>query len=115
MIRGLMIVLCFTSFSLLANSDSTGSQALNSKELLQIKKTFEECVIKNGRLLLKKTTFRDAMKYAPLACSKDLLQAKKYLLKSAFKLDVIDQLVSSIEEGVTINLANDLIKQLEKQ
>ena len=115
MIRGAAVILCFISFSVLASPDSKGSQPLNSKELLEIKKTFEDCVIKNGRLLLKKTTFRDAMEYAPLACRKDLLQAKKYLLNSAFKIDVIDQLVSSIEEGVTINLANDLIKQLEKQ
>jgi hypothetical protein len=98
-----------------ANSDSKDSQPLNSKELLEIKKKFEDCVIKNGRLLLKKTTFRDAMEYAPLACRKELLQAKKYLLNSAFKIEVIDQLVSSIDEGVTIDLANDLIKQLEKQ
>jgi hypothetical protein len=97
-----------------ANSDSNGSQGLNSKELIEIKKTFEDCVIKNGRLLLKKTTFRDAMEFAPLACRKDLLQAKKYLLNSAFKIDVIDQLVNSIEEGVTINLANDLIKILQE-
>ena len=115
MIRWEMVMLSLISFSVFANSDSKSSQPLNSKELVEIKKTFEDCVIKNGRLLLKKTTFRDAMQYAPLACRKDLLQAKKYLLNSAFKIDVINQLVSSIEEGVTIDLANDLIKQLEKQ
>lgn len=115
MIRWAIVTLSLISLSTLANSDSKSSQPLNSKELVQIKKTFEDCVIKNGRLLLKKTTFRDAMEFAPLACRKDLLQAKKFLLNSAFKIDVIDQLVSSIEEGVTIDLANDLIKQLEIQ
>jgi hypothetical protein len=44
-----------------------------------------------------------------------LLQTKKYLLASAFKLEVIDQLVSSIEEGINIDLANLLIDELKRK
>lgn len=102
----------FTGFSAAANQDTSPSQPLNSKELIEIKKIYEKCVFEKGSLILKKSNLRDAMEFAPLACRKNLLQAKKYLLDSAFKIDVIDQLVSSIEEGVKIDLANELIKQM---
>ncbi len=112
--KPIALFMCLVSVSCLANTENKSSQPLNSKELVEIKKNYQQCVIQNGRLLLKKSTFRDAMEFAPLACRKDLLQAKKYLLDSAFKIEVIDQLVSSIEEGVKIDLANDLIAQLPK-
>ncbi len=103
----------FYSASTWAENQSQTSQPLNSQELQQIKKKYETCVFENGRVILANTSFRDAMEYAPLACRKELLQAKKYLLASAFKVDVIDQLVSSIEEGVRIDLAGQLVTQLK--
>ena len=105
-------LLSCVSFLSFANNDKNSSQLLNSKELVEIKEKYESCVLKQGRVLLAKVGFKEAMEYAPLACRKDLLQAKRYLLESAFKIEVIDQLVTSIEEGVKINLANDLIARL---
>jgi hypothetical protein len=96
-----------------ADGASNNGQPLNSEELQLIKKKYETCVFDNGRVILNASNLRDAMEFAPLACRKELLQAKKYLLDSAFKLDVIDQLVSSIEEGVKIDLAGRLVALLK--
>lgn len=113
MVRFLIIALLSCASSMVwANNDKNSSQPLNSKELVEIKGKYEACVLKQGRILLAKVGFQEAMDFAPLACRKDLLQAKRYLLESAFKIEVIDQLVTSIEEGVKINLANDLISRL---
>ncbi|MEP7705043.1 hypothetical protein [Paraglaciecola sp. 25GB23A] len=108
----LTAILCWSTVALADGGNQT-AQTLNSVELQQIKKKYESCVFDNGQIILAHSSFRDAMEYAPMACRKELLQAKKYLLDSAFKLDVIDQLVSSIEEGVRIDLAGRLVAQLK--
>ena len=110
-----LIYLFFLTLSCLslANDKRQSGEPLDSTELKSIKKKYETCVFLNGSTLLNHTSFRDAMEFAPMACRKELLMAKKFLLDSAFKLEVIDQLVSSIEEGVKIDLAGRLIKQLE--
>ena len=110
----LICLACLILSSLsLANEKRQSGDPLSSTELQSIKTTYEACVFLNGSTLLSKTSFRDAMEYAPMACRKELLMAKKFLLDSAFKIEVIDQLVSSIEEGVKIDLAGRLIKQLK--
>lgn len=95
-----------------ANVDSNVSGPLHSAEMLSIKKRYETCVIEKGNKIFNKSGLRDAMDFAPLACRKELLRAKKFMLEGAFKIEVIDQLVDSIEQGVKIDLANNLIKQL---
>lgn len=97
-----------------ANANESG-QPLQSDELQQIKQTYERCVRQKGRLVIRHASLDESMRYAPLACRRELLAAKKFLLDSAFKVEVIDQLVASIEEGVRIDLANDLIAYLAKQ
>lgn len=94
--------------------DSSSKKPLQSDQLQKIKTTYENCVFSKGKSLLKYASFREAVDFAPLACRKQLLQSKKYLLDSAFKVDVIDELVSSIEEGVRIDLVNMLITEIEK-
>jgi hypothetical protein len=107
-----LVILTLSPFSL-ANQISQSGDPLSSSVLRGIKMKYEACVFQRGSALLTHTSFRDAMEYAPMACRKELLMAKKFLLDSAFRLDAIDQLVSSIEEGVKIDLAGRLIKQLE--
>lgn len=111
--RCIFIMLVIIPWLSLADVGNTNSQPLNSEELQQIKKKYEYCVFENGRVILDASNLRDAMEFAPLACRKELLQAKKYLLDSAFKLEVIVQLVNSIEEGVKIDLAGRLVAQLK--
>jgi len=94
--------------------ESSSSKPLQSDELQKIKTKYENCVFSKGKTLLRHASFKDAVDYAPLACRKQLLQSKKYLLDSAFKVDVINELVNSIEEGVRIDLVNMLISEIEK-
>lgn len=103
------IVIGLLAFNCAANQSTNSSGALNSAELAKIKKNYQQCVLEKGKLLIKKSNLRDAMDFAPLACKKDLLQAKKYFLDHSIKIEVIDQLVDSIEVGVKIDLANELI------
>jgi len=111
----LVLILMLANTSQLVANENISSQQLQSKELNSIKKRYEECVFKRGKELIQISSLRDAMEYAPMACRRDLLQTKKYLLASAFKVEVIDQLVSSIEEGINIDLANLLIDELKKK
>jgi hypothetical protein len=110
LIVGIIAVLAV--FNSAANQSGNSSGALNSTELVKIKKDYEQCVFKKGKLILKKSNLRDAMDFAPLACKKDLLQAKKYFLDRSINIEVIEQLVDSIEEGIRIDLANELIDNI---
>ena len=105
------MIVALVVFNSAANQGSNLSETLNSAELVKIKKNYEQCVFEKGKLILKKSNLRDAMDFAPLACKKDLLQAKKYFLDRSINIEVIEQLVDSIEEGIKINLANELIKK----
>jgi hypothetical protein len=98
----------------LSAQENQSSQPLQSDALQKIKSNYENCVFEKGKLILRHSNFRDAIDFAPLACRKQLLQSKKYLLDSAFKVDVIDELVSSIEEGVRIDLVNKLIDEMNQ-
>lgn len=111
--RVIFVLLLITSCFALGQDNGPG-QPLQSKELIEIKKRYEQCVFTKGKEILKVSNLRDAIEYAPLACRRDLMQTKKFLLDSAFKVEVIDQLVSSIEEGVKIDLVNLLIKDLNQ-
>lgn len=110
---------CVMSFNMMLlghakAQESKNSQPLQSDQLQKIKTTYENCVFNKGKIILRHSGFRDAIDFAPMACRKQLLQSKKYLLDSAFKVDVIDELVNSIEEGVRIDLVNTLIQEMEK-
>lgn len=94
--------------------DNKSSNSLQSDELQEIKSNYEKCVFDKGRIIMLHSSFKDAIEYAPMACRKQLLKSKKYLLDSAFKVDVINELVSSIEEGVRIDLVNMLIQEMQK-
>lgn len=106
------IMIGLVAFNSAANQNSNASNSLNTPELTKIKKHYETCVFEKGKLILKNANFRDAMDFAPLACRKELLQAKKYFLDRSIKIEVLDQLVDSIEEGIKIDLANELIATL---
>ncbi len=102
-------------FSLSVEAQESSSKPLQSDQLQKIKSNYEQCVFMKGRVILENASFRDAVEFAPMACRRQLLQSKKYLLDSAFKVDVIDELVSSIEEGVRIDLVNMLITEIDKK
>ncbi len=103
-------------FSLCINAqEATNSKPLQSEALQRIKATYEECVFDKGKKILVHASLTEAVEYAPLACRKLLLQSKKYLLNSAFKVEVTNELVESIEEGVQIDLVNVLIDEMDSK
>jgi hypothetical protein len=68
------IIAALVVFNSAANQSNNPSGSLNSKELVKIKKHYEECVFEKGKLILRKSNLRDAMDFAPIACKKDLHQ-----------------------------------------
>lgn len=88
---------------------------LESEEFARAKDLYRECVLEKGVQLLAVNDFDTAMRYAPLVCRRGLLQIKRYMLDSAFKVEVMDGLVASIAEGVEIDLANRLLEVQQRQ
>jgi hypothetical protein len=89
---------------------------LNSPEFLQMKAEYQSCVLQRGAELTEIGDFELAMTYAPLACRRDLLKIKRMMLGSAFKVEVAEDLLASIAEGVEIDLVNFLLdKKLNRE
>jgi hypothetical protein len=82
---------------------------LESEDFNRMKAEYKTCVLNKGDQLLKTTSFEVAVEYAPLACRRGLLQLKRYMLGSAFKVEVVDGLLASVAEGVEIDLVNFLL------
>ncbi len=83
---------------------------LESDDFARMKNEYRACVLQKGADLLAAESFDIAMRYAPVVCRRGLLQIKRYMLESAFKVDVMDELLASIAEGVEIDLANALLE-----
>jgi len=77
----------------------------------KMKLKYEKCVLKKGTLFAKVSTPSEAIKFAPVACKRELLEIKQFFLKSAFKKTVINALIDSIKEGVEIDLVNTVYKE----
>ena len=84
---------------------------LDSEDFQRMKADYQRCVLKRGSQLMAVEGMEVAMKYAPLACRRDLLRIKRLMLGSAFKVEVADGLLTSIAEGVEIDLVNSLLEQ----
>ena len=80
-----------------------------------MKSAYRACVLQKGSELMSVTSFESAMIYAPLVCRRGLLQIKRFMLGSAFKVEVADGLLSSVAEGVEIDLANALLQEKLKE
>lgn len=72
----------------------------------KMKLKYEKCVLKKGAQFAKVSTPSEAIKFAPIACKRELLEIKQFFLNSAFKKTVITALIDSIKEGVEIDLIN---------
>ena len=84
---------------------------LESEEFAEAKASYRDCVLEKGVQLMSVTDFDTAVRYSPLVCRRGLLQIKRYMLDSAFKMEVMDSLLESIAEGVKIDLANRLLSE----
>lgn len=109
---GLAILL--SSPTLQANEYSA-IKASESKELQNLREKYRSCVVGKGTLYLKVNSIDSAIAHAPIACKRELLGVRQFLLSGAFKVDVVDQLTESVREGVEIDLVNHLYDEVLKQ
>jgi hypothetical protein len=100
----------FSSAGLAESLDLQPTSLLESKDFNQMKKEYNACVMTRGLQLLDTTDYDNAMKYAPMICRRGLLRVKRLMLESAFKVDVANDLVDSVAEGVQIDLATTLLE-----
>jgi len=77
----------------------------------KMKLKYEQCVLSKGELFAKVSTPSEAIKFAPIACKREILEIKQFFLNSAFKKAVITALIDSIKEGVEIDLVNIVYKE----
>lgn len=77
----------------------------------KMKLKYEKCVLKKGAQFAKVSTPSEAIKFAPIACKRELLEIKQFFLNSAFKKMVITALIDSIKEGVEIDLVNTVYRE----
>ena len=77
----------------------------------KMKLKYEKCVLKKGAQFAKVSTPTEAIKFAPIACKREILEIKQFFLKSAFKKTVITALIESIKEGVEIDLVNTVYRE----
>jgi hypothetical protein len=85
---------------------------LESDDFNRMKANYRACVMTKGSGLMAVTDFETAVEYAALACRRSLLQIKRYMLGSAFKVEVVDDLLASVAEGVKIDLVNLLLDEM---
>lgn len=109
---GLAILL--SSQAILANEYSA-IKASESKELQTLRGKYRDCVVEKGTLYLKVNSIDSAIAHAPIACKRELLGVRQFLLSGAFKVEVVDQLTESVREGVEIDLVNHLYEEVLKQ
>ncbi|EWH12086.1 hypothetical protein DS2_00140 [Catenovulum agarivorans DS-2] len=83
-------------------------QLTDSSVFMQHKEKYTKCVLEKAESFSQVTDIDTAFKYAPIACRRDLLQIKKMLIGGPYKIDVIDQLVDSVQEGVEIDMVNHI-------
>ena len=90
---------------------SQAKQLFNTPNFNKMKLKYEQCVLEKGLQFAKVSTPSEAIKFAPIACKRELLIIKKFFLNSAFKEGVIQGLIASIQEGVEIDLVNTVYNE----
>lgn len=83
-------------------------QLTDSSAFNQHKEKYTKCVLEKAEAFSQVSDLDTAFKYAPIACRRDLLQIKKMLIGGPYKIEVIDQLVESVQEGVEIDMVNHI-------
>ena len=98
-----------------ANEYSAIKKVSESNELEGLRDKYRECVLAKGTLYLKVNDVNSAIAHAPIACKRELLSVRQFLLSGAFKVEVVDQLMDSVREGVEIDLVNHVYAEVLKQ
>ena len=100
---------------LLPTSYRPSKKVSESKELGSLRDNYRACVVAKAKLYLKVNSIDSTIAHAPIACKRELLSIRQFLLSGAFKVDVVDQLMDSVREGVEIDLVNSVYDEVLKQ
>ncbi len=103
------------SSAAMANELSGIKKVSESKELGSLRDNYRACVVTKAKLYLKVNSIDSTIAHAPIACKRELLSIRQFLLSGAFKVDVVDQLIDSVREGVEIDLVNSVYDEVLKQ
>jgi len=98
------MLLVLLSAPLMSKELNQGNFNLKTPVFTKMKLKYEKCVLTNGKSFAQVSTPEESIKFAPIACKRELLLIKKFFLNSAFKSEFIQELIASIEEGVEIDL-----------
>ncbi|MFT5577280.1 MAG: hypothetical protein ACI9WS_000029 [Paraglaciecola psychrophila] len=104
-------------FSQLALSQKNAHRELypDRSELENLKGKYRSCVMKKGAQLILVSDFDTAVKYAPKACKREFLAIRRFFFGNPFQLEISNELLSSVDEGIEIDLINYLIKVMMKK
>jgi len=111
--RIIRFMFLFLFITPLVNGQEFGNsnQFFSTPGFKKMKLKYETCVLKKGAQFAKVSTPMEAIKFAPIACKREILEIKQFFLNSAFKKIVITALIDSIKEGVEIDLVNTVYKE----
>lgn len=107
-------ITCFLTLNNASANDKTlppSQQLTDSSVFTQHKEKYTKCVLEKAEAFAQVTDLDTTFKYAPMACRRDLLQIKKMLIGGPYKIEVIDQLVESVQEGVEIDMVNHIFNK----
>lgn len=105
-------ILIFFSIAGSANELGSIKKATQSQEYDALREKYLQCVTSRGLDYMRVNSIDSAIAHAPIACKRELLSIRQFLLAGAFKVDVIDQLVMSVEQGAEIDLVNAVYNQV---
>ena len=104
-------LLAAVSTSLQANELGAIKRATESKEYDVLRESYKECVVTKGKAFLDVAPVAAVIEHVPIACERELLAVRQFLLAGAFKVEVIDQLIESVAQGVRIDLVNTVYEE----
>jgi len=109
------ITICCLSLSIFSNvalSQQEVDRELypDRTELEELKGKYRSCVMEKGAQLVKVADFDAAVKYAPKACKRHFLEIRRFFFGNPFQLEISNELLASVNEGIEIDLINYLIK-----
>ena len=74
-----------------------------------LKKTYRDCVLDKGVLILNIADFETAVQYAPVACKREFLRLEQDFISNTLMPDASRELLRAYEVGIEIDLVNHLI------
>lgn len=111
----LLAAFCLANFPVKGNELSGIKMATESGEYERLKDVYRQCMLTRGHDFLQVASIDSVIEHVPMACRRELLKVRQFLLSGAFKVEVIDQLIESVEEGAKIDLVNAVFNETLKR